>query len=119
MGPSGSATHPDALDRTWDSPQVNAQMTPAGNAAQAKAMALPGAPGAASKGMGDYASLASMGMQAVAAASKAKRDQEMADAAIWKAKNPLAGVVVQGPKPDSVPTNMGNFPTVGSGFVKY
>jgi hypothetical protein len=115
-------THPDSLDKTWASPQVDAQMTNVGNAAQTAS-----APGAASKapsgagsmGMGDYASLASMGMQAVAAASKAKRDQELTDAAIWKAKNPLAGTVVQGPNPQNVATNMGGFPTVGGGFVKY
>ena len=120
-GPGMGGTNLDALDKTWASPQVNAQMTPTTNAASTS---VPGSGskspgGTGSMGAGDYASLASMGLSAMGAASKAKRDQELADAQIWQARNPLAGTVVRGPDPDIVQTSLGGFPSVNGGFVRY
>jgi hypothetical protein len=123
-GPNSAVNNPDTLDRTWDSVQVNAPMTEVGNKAAAFHQNAVGAGGkgpstTGGMGAGDYASLANMGLSAMGAASKAKRDQELADAAIWAQRNPLAGQVVGGPKPEMVGTSMGGFPTVGSGFVRY
>ena len=73
------------------------------------------APGSADKAAG-YATTA---MQAINAAQAAQQEREANDAAIWKMRNPLAGVVVQGPGMGNVSTQMGQFPTVGQGFGRY